>query len=167
MGTTEKRDGKSLEPGSTGLSPAIPVTSCAPRGRSWVFTHWLSKDNQAFTGHIYPSLWNGNPPQDSCLGNPTDRPSGLWATVHRVAESRTQLSDWTITTDVCGISCPAVGRNAHIGLSRALVGWDAPGLAHLVCHKPLSLSSFQRLGWREYQPQRLLEGFRTDHDKTW
>ena len=35
---------------------------------------------------------NGNPLQDSCLGNPTDR--GAWrAGVQGVAESRTRLSD--------------------------------------------------------------------------
>ena len=36
--------------------------------------------------------FNDNPLQDSCLGNPMDR--GAWkATVHRVAKSRTRLSD--------------------------------------------------------------------------
>ena len=35
-------------------------------------------------------LGHGNPPQDSCLGNPTDR--RVWrATFHRVAECWTQL----------------------------------------------------------------------------
>ena len=34
--------------------------------------------------------WHGNPPQYSCLENPVDR--GAWyTTVHRVAQSRTQL----------------------------------------------------------------------------
>ena len=38
-----------------------------------------------------PGGGNGNPLQYSCLENPMDR--GSWkATVHRVAESRTQLS---------------------------------------------------------------------------
>ena len=41
-----------------------------------------------------PAEGNGNPLQDSCLENPMDR--GAWqATVHGVAESWTQLSDWT------------------------------------------------------------------------
>ena len=36
--------------------------------------------------------WNGNPFQDSCLGNPTAR--GAWqVTVHGVTESQTPLSD--------------------------------------------------------------------------
>ena len=40
----------------------------------------------------YPGEGNGNPLQDSCLGNSMDR--GAWqATVHGDAKSRTQLSD--------------------------------------------------------------------------
>ena len=42
---------------------------------------------------------SGNPPQYSCLENPTDR--GAWrATVHVVAKSWTWLSDWTTTACV-------------------------------------------------------------------
>ena len=41
-----------------------------------------------------PGEGNGNPLQYSCLENPMDR--GSWqATVHRVAKSRTRLSDFT------------------------------------------------------------------------
>ena len=39
---------------------------------------------------------NGNPLQYSCLENPMDR-GAWWATVHRVAKSQTQLSDFTFT----------------------------------------------------------------------
>ena len=39
---------------------------------------------------------NGNPLQYSCLENPTDG-GAWWATVHGVAKSRTQLSDFTFT----------------------------------------------------------------------
>ena len=40
-----------------------------------------------------PGEENGNPLQDSCLGNPTHR--GAWrATVHGVTKSWTQLSDY-------------------------------------------------------------------------
>ena len=40
-----------------------------------------------------PGEGNGNPPQYSCLENSMDR--GVWrATVHEVAKSRTQLSDY-------------------------------------------------------------------------
>ena len=39
---------------------------------------------------------NGIPLQYSCLENPMDR-GALWATVHEVAKSRTQPSDFTHT----------------------------------------------------------------------
>ena len=43
-----------------------------------------------------PGEGNGNPLQYSCLENPMDR--GAWrATVHGVAKSRTQLSNFTFT----------------------------------------------------------------------
>ena len=40
---------------------------------------------------------NGNPLQYPCLENPMDR-GAWWATVHRVAKSRTRLSDFTFTS---------------------------------------------------------------------
>ena len=43
-----------------------------------------------------PGEGNGNPLQYSCLENPMDR-GAWWATVHRVAKSRTRLSDFTFT----------------------------------------------------------------------
>ena len=39
-----------------------------------------------------PGEENGNPLQESCLGNPVDR-GAWWATVHEVTKSRTCLSD--------------------------------------------------------------------------
>ena len=39
----------------------------------------------------------GNPLQYSCLENPMDR-RALWSTVYRVAESRTQLKQWSTHT---------------------------------------------------------------------
>ena len=39
-----------------------------------------------------PREGNGNPLQDSCLENPTDR-GAWWATVSETAKSRTQLSN--------------------------------------------------------------------------
>ena len=39
---------------------------------------------------------NGNPLQYSCLENPMNK-GALWATVHRIAKSQTQLSDWACT----------------------------------------------------------------------
>ena len=41
----------------------------------------------------FPGEGNGNPLQYSCLENPMDR-GACWATVHGVAKSPTQLSDW-------------------------------------------------------------------------
>ena len=47
--------------------------------------------------YIHTGEGNGNPLQYSCLENPMDR--GAWrATVHRVAESRTQLKRLSIYT---------------------------------------------------------------------
>ena len=43
-----------------------------------------------------PGEGNGNPLQYSCLENPMDG-GAWWAIVHRVAKSRTQLSDFTFT----------------------------------------------------------------------
>ena len=46
-----------------------------------------------------PEEGSGNPLQYSCLGNLLDR--GVWqATVHGVAKSQTQLSDYTTTTNI-------------------------------------------------------------------
>ncbi|CAI9178518.1 unnamed protein product [Rangifer tarandus platyrhynchus] len=39
-----------------------------------------------------PGEGNGEPLQDSCLGNPMDR-GAWWTTVHGVTKSRTRLSD--------------------------------------------------------------------------
>ena len=39
-----------------------------------------------------PGGGNGNPPQYSCLGNPTDRET-WWATLHGITKSQTQLSN--------------------------------------------------------------------------
>ena len=46
-----------------------------------------------------PGEGNGNPLQYSCLENPIDR-GAWWATVHGVAKSWTQLSDFTLHTKV-------------------------------------------------------------------
>ena len=42
--------------------------------------------------YYFPWRRKCNPLQYSCLENPTDR-GAWWATVHRVTEGRTQLSD--------------------------------------------------------------------------
>ena len=55
-----------------------------------------------------PGEGNGNPLQYSCLGNPVDA-GAWWPTVHRVAKSRTRLSDFTFTftfyLGCCKIHC--------------------------------------------------------------
>ena len=43
-----------------------------------------------------PGEGNGNPLHYSCLENPMDG-GDWWATVHQVAKSQTQLSDFTLT----------------------------------------------------------------------
>ena len=43
---------------------------------------------------------NGNPLQYSCLENSMDQ-GALWATVHEVAKSRTQLSNFTHSPVLC------------------------------------------------------------------
>ena len=54
---------------------------------------------------------NGNPLQYSCLENPMDR--GAWeATVHGVAKSRTQLSDFTLTLNFQN-TCEASTSNSQ------------------------------------------------------
>ena len=46
--------------------------------------------------NTHPGVGNGNSLHNSCLGNPQDR--GDWqATVHGVAKSQTQLSNWAYT----------------------------------------------------------------------
>ena len=49
-----------------------------------------------------PGGGNGNPLQHTCLENSMDR-GAWWATVHRIAESQTWLSDWayTYTSIIC------------------------------------------------------------------
>ena len=44
------------------------------------------------SGINIPGEGNGNPLQDSCLGNPVDR-GAWWATVHGVAKGQRRLSD--------------------------------------------------------------------------
>ena len=44
----------------------------------------------------FPGEGNGNPLQHSCLENPMDG-GAWWDTVHGIAKSRTQLSNFTFT----------------------------------------------------------------------
>ena len=70
------------------------------------FPRWISGKESICNGGemvlipglgIYPGEGNGNPLQYFCLENPMDR--GAWlATVHGVAKSQTQLSNFTLTS---------------------------------------------------------------------
>ena len=62
-----------------------------------------------------PGEGNGNPFQYSCLENPMNG-GAWWATVHEVAKSRTQLSEFTFTSlDHTGIdSRCAFGGNKRM-----------------------------------------------------
>ena len=51
-----------------------------------------------------PGIGNGNPLQYSCLEISMDR-EAWWATVHGVAKSRTQLSDFCVCLCVCVCVC--------------------------------------------------------------
>ena len=62
-----------------------------------------------------PGEGNGNLLQYSCLGNPVDR-GAWWATIHGVAKSQTQLSDFTSLHFKYGLLGGSVVKNlpAHV-----------------------------------------------------
>ena len=64
-----------------------------------------------------PGKGNGNPLQYSCLENPTDG-GAWWATVHGVAKSWTQLSDFPFFHSSGGrvALCPARPSTQHLGV---------------------------------------------------
>ena len=91
MGTTSRTSSLSvhnLSWASRWLGGKETACQCR-RCRRCGFNPWVRKIPWIFPG-------NGNPLQYSCLGNPMDR-GAWWATVHGVAKSRIQLSDWTTT----------------------------------------------------------------------
>ena len=59
-------------------------------------TTQLHPSHIALISHATPGVGNGNPLQYSCLENLVDR-GAWWATVHGVAKSQAQLSNWTHT----------------------------------------------------------------------
>ena len=73
---------------------SIQVSLVAQRVKHLHLPHWReTRFNPCIRGRS-PGEGNGNPLQYSCLENPTD--GEAWqATVHVVAKSRTQLSDFT------------------------------------------------------------------------
>ena len=63
---------------------------------------------------------NGTPFQHSCLENPTDR-GAWWATVHGVAKSRTQLSDFTFTFHFHALE-------KEMATHSSVLAWRIPGM---------------------------------------
>ena len=62
---------------------------------------------------------NGNSPQCSCLENPRDR-GAWWAAVYGVAQSRTRLSDFTVT-----FHCHALEK--EMATHSSVLAWRIPG----------------------------------------
>ena len=62
---------------------------------------------------------NGKPLQSSCLENPTDR-GAWWAAVHGVAQSRTQLSDFTFTFHFHALE-------KEMATHSSVLAWKIPG----------------------------------------
>ena len=64
---------------------------------------------------------NGTPPQRSCLENPMDG-EAWWAAVHGVAESRTRLSDFTLTFHLHALE-------KEMATHSSVLAWRIPGTA--------------------------------------
>ena len=109
-----------------GTSAKEPACQCR-RHKRREFDPWVGK---------IPWRWAWQPTPYSCLENPMDR--GPWqATVHGVAESRTQLSD--LAQSASGVSIhTGAGRLSHEGLSPLLwissPGWHARPKPKQACH---------------------------------
>ena len=82
------------------LSAPEKISSVYPGGSDGKASAYNAGDPGLIPGSgRSPGEGNGNPLQYSCLENPMD--GGAWlATVHAVAKSRTQLSDFTITITI-------------------------------------------------------------------
>ena len=63
---------------------------------------------------------NGTPLQYSCLENPTDG-GAWWAAVHRVARSRTRLSDFTFTFHFHALE-------KEVATHSSVLAWRIPGM---------------------------------------
>ena len=62
-----------------------------------------------------PGEGNGNPLQYSCLWNPMDR-RAWWATVRKVAKSRTRLSDFTFSLQCHSMILTKINRDIYINI---------------------------------------------------
>ena len=94
------------------VEPATPVDPIFPSGSDGKASAYNMGDPGSFPGlGRSQAEGNGNPLQYSCLENPMDR--GAWeATVHGVAKSRTQLSDFTLTLNFQN-TCEASTSNSQ------------------------------------------------------
>ena len=63
---------------------------------------------------------NGNPLQNSCLENPRDR-GAWWTAVYGVAQSRTQLSDFTFTFHFHALE-------KEMATHSSVLAWRIPGM---------------------------------------
>ena len=103
-----------------------------------------------------PGEGNGNPLQYSCVENPMDR--GVWqATVHRVAESQTQQSDFTVFL-FCLEEGPSLSQNAGATSTRKPFLQHQPSLLFSLLEEPwitpgLSHSSVICISWRQQLPE--------------
>ena len=70
----------------------------------------------------FPGEGNGNPLQCSCLENPMDG-GAWWATVHGVAKSRTQLSDFTHSQALVN---KTERRDIKVKYIKFLLTWEKP-----------------------------------------
>ena len=84
----------------------------------------LSKKNKVY---CISGQGNGTPLQYSCLENPMDG-GAWWATVHRVAKSRTRLSDFTFTFLFHALE-------KEMATHSSVLAWRIPGTGSLEgCH---------------------------------
>ena len=83
----------------------------SPGAILWVLRHFLSLISRLLVS-IYEE-GNGNPHQCSCLENPMGR-GAWWAIVHRVAKSRTWLSDYTLHLATLGLRAAAAGIHSRL-----------------------------------------------------
>ena len=81
----------------------------------------------------FPAGGHGNPPQYSCLENPTDR-GAQRSTVHRsntsveVFEKPWQINAWAFVTPVGSAFCPVSWFSLVVPIPDACgPGWHAPG----------------------------------------
>ena len=76
--------------------------SLSPRGSDGKVSTCNAGDRSSIPGlGRSPGEGNGNPLQDSCLGNPVDR-GAWWATAHGVAKSQTRVSSEHFHSEACG-----------------------------------------------------------------